>query len=301
VLPFFLFAIMLNPPLSLLSVELLDVIVEHVAEPPPLFADKIKDKTLDNLSLADRAFTQSCQRYIFRTFKINNRNKMPKKLKMAKKILDDKPSLANQIRTLHLAVSRDAKLFNDPTFISILQLLAESPVPPHDLHFDGHMIRGYGFVIQDPILIVRRLAPSFFSQTLTILRIADVTNVPLPIFLICPRLREVTLTYATAEKSYDEYPDDQCSGREPPSLEVLDYGVSHSLLRQMITPPSRFKTPVVLWSSLRILTVAPYEKEGLDCLQPILDAACDTLEELYLTNFHHHLDGKCGIFDRPKQ
>jgi hypothetical protein len=293
--PFFLFAIMLNPPLSLLSVELLDYIVEHVAELP------FKDEMLYNLSLADRAFTQSCQKYIFRSFKINL--KIPKKLKRAKKILDDKPSFANQVRTVHLAVSREesAWLFNDPTFVSILQLLAKSPVPPHELHFGGRMFTSL-FIIKDPIIVVRRLAQSFFSQTLTILRLIEFRNVPLPIFLICPRLREVSLDRVRAEMSYDEYPDNQCSGREPPPLEVLDFRDSHSLLKQMITPPSRFNTPVVLWSNLRILTTNPHEKEGMACLQPILDAACNTLEELYLTDSYLG-ESRFRIFKfgRPKQ
>ncbi|KIM36032.1 hypothetical protein M413DRAFT_78805, partial [Hebeloma cylindrosporum] len=48
--------------------------------------------------------------------------------------------------------------------------------------------------------------------------------------------------------------------------------------------------PVILWSSLRILTVAPHDKEGLPCLQPILDAARNTLEELYLTSFDRFKD-----------
>jgi hypothetical protein len=268
---------MLNPPLSLLSVELLDYIVEHVAKLP------FKDEMLYNLSLSDRAFTQSCQNYIFRNFKVSNSKKIPKKLKRAKKILDDKPSFANQVRTVQLAISPDeCALFNDPAFISIFQLLAKSPVPPHELYFGGHMLAS--LTIDDPILVVRRLGQSFFSQTLTILRLTECENVPLPIFLICPRLREVSLDYVMAEKSYGEFPDNQCSGREPPPLEVLHYRDSHSLLKQMINPPSRFNTPVVLWSNLRILTTSPHEKEGMACLQPILDAACNTLEELYLTD-----------------
>jgi hypothetical protein len=298
---------MLNPPLSLLPKELLDSIVGHVEKLPPF-----NDKTLYNLSLADRAFTQSCQKYIFRNFEVSNdfeasnSNKIPEnlieKIKMAKKILDYKPSFANHsnhVRTVKLAVSRDecAWLFNDPTFISILQLLAKSPMPPHELHFGGHMFAS--FIIQDPILVVRRLAQSFFSQTLTILRLVECKNVPLSIFLICPRLREVFLRQVGAEMSYDEYPDNQCSGREPPSLEVFDHHYSHSIVKQMVIPPSRFNTPVVLWSSLRILTVTPHEEEGMACLQPILDAACNTLEELYLTNPNLR---KCRywFFDRPK-
>ncbi|KAF8799710.1 hypothetical protein BYT27DRAFT_7200934 [Phlegmacium glaucopus] len=52
----------------------------------------------------------------------------------------------------------------------------------------------------------------------------------------------------------------------------------------MITPPSRFHTSVVVWSKLHILKLCPHDKQELACLQPILDLACNTLEELCLTN-----------------
>jgi hypothetical protein len=225
--------------------------------------------------------------------------------------LDDKPSFANQVRTVQLTVSSDesacaAWFFNDPTFISVLQLLAKSPVPPHELHFGGHTQFHFGrhtsisLIVEDPTHAVRWLAQSFFSQTLTILHLTECKNVPLPIFLICPRLRKVCLDHVRAEKSYDKYPDNLCSGREPPPLEVLDYRDAHSLVKQMITPPSRFNTPVVLWSNLRMLKLAPHDEKGMACLQPILDAACNTLEELYLTNIHVG-ECRCMIFDRPMQ
>ena len=161
----FLFAIMLNPPLSRLPNELLDSIVEHLAADSRFDNDKV----LYNLSLADRAFTQSCQKYIFRDFKvITSIFKQDTKeimIKRAKKILDDRPSIrvANQVRTVQLTVSdyEWEGLFNDSTFISILQLLAKSPVPPHELHFRHTMFVSF---IEDPILAVRQLAQSFFFE-----------------------------------------------------------------------------------------------------------------------------------------
>jgi hypothetical protein len=270
---------MLNLPLALLSDDLLVSIVEHVANPP------FKDKDLYNLSLADRAFTQSCQKYIFRKLKFSRQCDIFEKGKKVKKILDDNPSVANQVRIVELLISRHACawLFNDHTFISILQLLSKSPMPPHELHFGGYMLSS--FMIDDPMLVVRQLTHSFFSPSLTILRLTACGNVPLPLFLISPRLREVFIhEVGGAYPSYDDYPENLCSGREAPPLEVLDYRNSHSLVEQMITPPPRFKTPVVVWSNLRILTLSPHDKEGVACLQPILDAACNTLEELYLTS-----------------
>jgi hypothetical protein len=177
---------MLNPPLALLSDDLLVSIVEHVARLPS------KDEDLYNLSLADRAFTQSCQKYIFRILQFSMTCDISVKIEKAKKILDDNPSFAYPVRLVQLLISREcAWFFNNPTFISILQLLSNSPMPPHELHLGGYMFSS--FRIKDSVLVVQQLAQSFFSQTLTILHLTECGDVPLPLFLICPKLREVFL------------------------------------------------------------------------------------------------------------
>jgi len=278
---------MLNPPLSLLSDDLLASIVEHVAKLP--FADEY----IYNLSLADRAFTQVCQKYIFQTLELGtssgSRKRISNKLGKMIKFLNNNPSFANRVRVVQVAINhnQNAWLFKDNTFIRILKLLAKSPAPPHELHFGGHTtLSGEPtFIIEDPILVVGQLMQSFFPQTLTILHLTDCKNIPLPLFLICHRLKEVLLDSArVTEESYDKYPDEQCFGREFPALEIFNYRDSQNLVKQMISPPPRFHTPVVLWSNLRVLTLSPHEKEEMACLQHILDAAHNTLEELYLTN-----------------
>ena len=126
---------------------------------------------------------------------------------------------------------------------------------------------------------------SFFSQTLTVLNLSYCENVPLTLFLVCPNLREVYLDLVFDSRD-DGYPDTQCSGRELPALECLNYRHSASLVKQMITPSPKFSMAVVDWSKLRVLKLCPEEFIGMGCLQPILDAACNTLEELHLTNPH---------------
>ena len=271
---------MLQPPLSLVSNDLLGYIVESIAGLP--FADE----NLYNLSLADRAFTQFCQKYIFRELRLWDSPDIPKRLKKMKKILDDKPLFANQVRMIDLYISRNdsAWLFEDRTFISLLQLFAKSPMPPYQLELSGGSV--FPLTFEDPILVVRQLTQSFFSHTLTILRL-KFAGVPLTLFLAFPKLRKLDLDVVkVVEKGYGNYPDNQCSGREAPQLEFLVYRNSHSIVQQLLTPPPRFKTPVVLWSKLRVLTLTPHEKEEIACLQPILDAACFTLEELYLTDIN---------------
>ena len=155
-------------------------------------------------------------------------------------------------------------------------------------------------MIDDPLLVMRQLSESFFSRTLTILHFREIANVPLPFFLTCPKLRKVSLDQVGAtDKSYDTYPDNHCS-REAPLLEVLEFRSSHSLVEQMLAPPARFSTPVIIWSNLRVLTLAPHDKGGMACLQPILDAACNSLEELFLTEIHID-ERRCGAFDNMKR
>ena len=270
---------MLNPPLSLLSDDLLNYIVDHVSELPYSNSDLL------NLSITDRAFTRSCQAYIFKDINLgySSRSKsyISKKLSKIGNILDEEPSIANRVRTVHLSVTHKW-LFNDPDFNTIIQLLAKSLIPPHELYLAGHW---NSYIIEDPIFVVGWLKQSFFSQTLTVLDLVNCENVPLTLFLVFPNLREVYLNYVKVFDFRDDgYPDTQCTGRELPALECLNYHNSESLVKQMITPPPKFSMAVVVWSKLRVLKLCPQEREEMVYLQPILEVACNTLEELYLSN-----------------
>ena len=189
--------------------------------------------------------SRSCRKYIFRDLiLVDSGRKISKQLTEVKKFFDNKPTFANRVHIVHLSISFEkyALIFIDPNFTSILQLFVKSPMPPHELCL------GELGSLEDPMLVIRQLGESFFSQTLTILRVGECVNFPLHFFLICPRLREVFLGRVEAtDKSYDKYPVNHCSGREAPLLEVLNYRNSHSLVEQMIAPPLRFSTPVVLW------------------------------------------------------
>ena len=272
---------MLNPPLSLLSYDLLNYIVDHVAELP------FSESDIYNLSITDRAFTRSCQVYIFKELRLGHGHgtigMIVRNLTKIRNILNDEPSIANRVRAIHLTVAdvQNKWLFNDPNFMTIIQLLGKSLMPPHKLHLSGHW---YPFTIEDPIFVAGWLRQSFFSQTLTVLNLSHCKNIPLSFFLVCPNLREVYLDDVEVFDSTDvEYPDTQCSGGELPALKSLIYRYSENLVKQMITAPSKFPMTVVDWSKLRVLVVYPQDKNGMMYLQLILDAACNTLEELFLT------------------
>ena len=110
-------------------------------------------------------------------------------------------------------------------------------------------------------------------------------------------LREVHLNnMEVLESRDDEYPNTQCSNRELPAHKCLIYRYSESLVKQIITSSPKFSMVVVDWSKLCVLKLCPQEKEGMVCLQPILDAVCNTLEELYLTNRGRGIGGKMWSF-----
>ena len=136
---------MLNPPLSLLSDDLLVSIVEQLAKLP------FSDDDLNNLSLTDRAFTQSCQKYTFQKLVLGNGRNVSRQLKKVNKFLNNKPSFANRVRMVQLHISRqeNASLFKNANFTSILQLFAKSPMPPHEFHLSG-LLSAFA-IIQDPM------------------------------------------------------------------------------------------------------------------------------------------------------
>ena len=128
---------------------LLNHIVDRVAELP---SSKL---CLHNLSITDRAFTRCCQAYIFKDLHLggrwgSNRN-MSEKLAKIRNILNDEPLFANRVRAIHLTITekRNKWLFDDPDFITIIQLLVKSLMPLHILHLAGYRC---SFVIEDPIL-----------------------------------------------------------------------------------------------------------------------------------------------------
>ena len=110
---------MLNPPLSLLSDDLLYYVVDLVAR---LSSSRLSSSNLDlySLSITDRAFTAFCQAYILKDLYLGydpgtHKSTNISKLAEIRSVLNDKPSFAKRVRTvkklfggqldeLHLAV-----------------------------------------------------------------------------------------------------------------------------------------------------------------------------------------------------
>ncbi|PPR03015.1 hypothetical protein CVT26_004542 [Gymnopilus dilepis] len=274
---------MLNPPLSILSNELLLYIVSCLAELP--FAKE----HLHNLSLTDRAFTQHCQEYIFRVLSLGGRSgtrgEISSQLKKIRRIFDEKPSISQRVRIIDIYATQNenAWLWKDGTFLSIICTLSESPRPPYELRIRGPISRPVK--LEDPGLLVECIEQSFVSRTLLVLHLQNCKSVPLSLFLVCQELKEVKLDgVRVAAQEYGNCSDIQIHGQGAPSLKHLDFRGAHSLVRYMVHPPPGFRAPVVNLSQLRTLTLSPHERAEMNYLQLILNAASTTLEELYLTN-----------------
>ncbi|KAF9561635.1 hypothetical protein CPC08DRAFT_425630 [Agrocybe pediades] len=213
---------MLNPPLSTLPYDVLVYIVDHVAA---LSADK----DLRALCLTHRVFTYACQKWIFRTLRLYGGGKISvdDQLQTKGAILPKAPLLSRWIRKIQLTNVNNQLfwLLSDPRFVSILQMLALSAVPPSELGLAGT-------IFEDDYFLATRLSQSFLPWTLTTLVLRNCQNVPLAIITMLPRLRKLELdlveagTWEGCFENDDEIPAGKCS----PAIEVFDSRQSHTML-----------------------------------------------------------------------
>ncbi|KAJ3504527.1 hypothetical protein NLJ89_g7888 [Agrocybe chaxingu] len=259
---------MLTPPLSLLAQEILDHIVDHLVLPE-------WDEDLVHLSLTDRAFTPRCQMQIFRKISLDDddctENEMKKKIKKKWDILQARPSLAKYIRIIILRLA-DPQLFDNLSFVKILNLMKQSCASPHTLEVETEDDR--------PKRFAAGLLQSSLSQTLTTLHLTGWKGLPLDIIVVCPNLKYLDvrdIILGDKRKAHMLTKDFR-----PPKIERFDYYNSCHLVRRLVKiGPS--PAPIVDWSECKILETSPHERSDMSCVQPILKLTSHTLEELYLT------------------
>ncbi|KAJ3516655.1 hypothetical protein NLJ89_g995 [Agrocybe chaxingu] len=273
---------MSSKPFSLLSQEVIDRIVDCLAELPLWW------ENLSTLALVNRVFTPRCQVHLFKELKLEDEFETNKKFKakIAKKwkILDSNHSLAENVRVLDISIGEEhnTKIFSDATFLKILNLLKGSPFPPDTLRLEqpGNSLQ--------PEKMLPALVKASLHQTLTTIFLKttiydeDCSNIPLSIFPVCSKLKNITLQDVQIPKEPEELAIPAGVDPSPPKIQRLDYRSSDRLVKYFLEPPPSLE-PLVDLSNLRILKACPHEKEDMACVQPILDIASETLEELYLT------------------
>ncbi|EAU89954.1 hypothetical protein CC1G_08436 [Coprinopsis cinerea okayama7 len=268
---------MLTPPLSTLSTELLVLIVDHVEQ-------IASTEGLKALSLADRAFTPLCQERLVKQLSLSGKPVSTKKqLANAYELLSHKPSLINFVQSIQLSLlwhTDGSWLFNNGTFTRIILLLSQSANPPSRLCIDG--MQNYGS--QHPDMLVGKMIRTFFASSLVVLHLFHCTDVPPPILLVCPNLKELTLVRVSRINTVTEEGMDYFE-RPSPSLETLTSYEGFDILSLFTDSPRLppLPRPLVDITRLRTFTNTPRTGEEIGFFSKILDAARDSLEDLTIT------------------
>lgn len=260
---------MLEAALLELCNELITEIVFHVAA----------GKDLKALSLAHRVFTDLCQRRLFKTLRISQCNH---KLPVAYDTLERQPHKAAYIRLLSVDLSSDIMEgfdpFVDTRFLSFIDIISKAQGSLRSIHLaqvdnaDGRSTRR----AMDCILTVN------ISQTLTSLSLSH-CELPRAAISQCPLLKKLNLEevrlieLAGAPGNSNSVPD------RKPRLEILEYTAATDTVKAMLSTQGD-ETPTADLSKLQILGLTPEHEEDLAVAQAILDAAHDSLEELYLVD-----------------
>ncbi|KAJ3504526.1 hypothetical protein NLJ89_g7887 [Agrocybe chaxingu] len=264
------FVAMLTPPLSLLAQEILDYIVDHVVLPH-------WDEDLVHLSLTDRVFTARCQMQIFRKISLDDddctKSEMKKKIKKKWDILKASPWLAKHIRIIILRLA-NPQLFDNLSFVKILNLMTQSCASPHTLEVETEDHR--------PKRFAAGLLQSSLFQTLTTIHLTGWKSLPLDVIVVCSNLKN--LNVRNIDLGDERKHHMLTKGFPPPKIERFDYCNSHHLVRRLIKvgPPT---APIVDWCQCKILEASPHERSDMSCVQRILKLTSHTLEEFYLTTY----------------
>ncbi|KAJ3506133.1 hypothetical protein NLJ89_g7037 [Agrocybe chaxingu] len=263
---------MLNPPLSLLSVQLLDSIVDYTAKLSAWW------KQVASLALADRAFTARCRTHLFKELIILDSRQTDEEwdatIERKWRVLDDKPPLSRHILYIEIGICIPdrAQVLVDDRFRKISKILNDFPNSGRHLRFG--MVAGQRD-LPDPRGFIESI--SLLAPTLTKIQLVGWANLPVEVFLGCPNLKVITLQDVVPAKDAVVTPGNYSS---PPKIERLEYNVSHMFIEALLRPPNLTTGPTFDWTSLRVLKVSPHEHNDMVHVQPILNATSETLEKL---------------------
>jgi hypothetical protein len=209
------------------------------------------------------------------------KSEMTKTVKRVHGILKTKESssvsFVRRIR-LNLDEQRDPSwLFQDRTFISLMQTLSKAPRPPYQLAiFDWK-----ASTTKDPEAIVAGLVNSFFSKSLESLLIWD-SQIPENTLFVSPSLRclELYNVRLLTPKKSSKGGNGRYNDRTPPMLRELDHRISFDVIQRFL--PGEGIKQLADVSQLRVLHMCPEDEENMALAQSLLDNAHKTLEEIKL-------------------
>lgn len=270
---------MLNPPLAMLSGELLARIVNELAD--------TYDGTLDLLSLClvDRAFTTLCQEKIFEIFTCTT-GREPHWIEVLEdfqEALKMNPRASGWVREIRVEVYglrpiKKSPLYH-PKFISLLELLSRSARPPQRLFLDSSAKRKRLFDKPDLVLDVLERS---LSSSLTNLCLQRCSGVPLALFHVLPSMKTLSLNEVSPLPGELELGLAHLGS--PPYITDFEYVNSCRFIEAILERRHEGAELWIDWSKLRCLTLCPAATAELAPVQAILNQAGRSLETLSLTN-----------------
>jgi hypothetical protein len=270
---------MLNPPLSLLPMELRDSIVDYLGQ------DFWPNRHLKSLALADRSFTSLCQKRIFREFTCAARiegGDWKQQLESFHYALATNPFASTCVKAVHLIVHARIKqetwVFHEPKFKAILAQLGRIERPPTTLGIYASSDMEVPF--REPDLALKVLSESL-APSLVKLSLSFCEEVPMELFLLLPVLKELNMDHVFPRLG--EGQTKELSKNPSPSLEVFSFRHSHEMLEQMFAPSSAQNQSFINFSALRVLEFGPSDEEAFPFIFQILKGAENSLEEIIAT------------------
>ncbi|KAH6907409.1 hypothetical protein BKA70DRAFT_1489362 [Coprinopsis sp. MPI-PUGE-AT-0042] len=266
---------MLGHPISLLSSELIDEIVDCVTDGGSMSG------TLALLR-ADRAFGPRCRAHLYQrvTFRVGRSWKLPK----FQKLLEINPSISRYIQSIGVYFTRPDDLWSAPNadFEHIMHVLAKNPQPPTRLHIMGPTILSG---TDEPHHFHQWFLGSFFPSSLRELDLHNVVGLLPEVLGRCTSLQSLKICSVGVTKSTpNTFTGEQ---RGPiPELDVLDSTNSYQLVQNIAGSNPDSTLRIASLRTLRVLKVCPEDKKEMSLVQNILNQASSTLQNLHFSNFN---------------
>ncbi|KAH6887181.1 hypothetical protein BKA70DRAFT_1464400 [Coprinopsis sp. MPI-PUGE-AT-0042] len=251
---------MLNLPLSLLSNEILECVVELVGQD----LDPKRD--------------------------VREEGNWRRQLQSFSYAVTTNPCALQWVRAVALVVCSRIEdrsgVFQETTFRSILNRLASADYPPEYLRINSFSNKDIVFHEADVALEIlsTSIGPNFVRMNLAFCR-----GVPLQLLLILPRLKELSLDHVAPQVGKPSRGPALQKGATP-SLETFSFRRSHDMVEQLLNPFEELDQGTIDLSALRVLVLPPSDINTFPFVPKLLERAQKALEVLDISMVGSHLD-----------
>ena len=272
-----------SPPFSRLSQEIIDKIIDHIAngEDSLRFLGFVDRRDIQHCALVSRSFRPRSEFYIFETLYFQEeKDARQRKLHTLAELIQENPKIADYIRELSLeCVNFEYSwIGEDPIFLDIMRAVSRPEQPLRKLTFKAdELLRGlHWFENTEFQPLLDNFFRPFIFPFITTLVLWRLENVPLEVVESCVNLVDLDLDHVELIGKSSKTALDSTR----PALKRL----SHHRSR----PPLWDTCPMDGWdvaldlSQLQYLAVYKNELLDLEFEQRIVDRAGASLQELHL-------------------